>query len=183
MYVCVCMYACMYIYVYRCIFKLRFSFQVFDLICTSFAILDLFSQHMYFIKVEGCKMYIAMLRKYDFISFHFIKAQQKPTSICLIIYKLSTCTKLRHSAHYCVGLRRRNSRNKEWNSSARQNRLTIVTNSREIAHKSWMARCSPRSRILAEAINTMHLISIEQQNEEGNTLHTDPSNNQGSFNR
>ena len=40
-----------------------------------------------------------------------------------------------------------------------------------------------RSRILAEAINTMHLISIEQYNEEGNTLRTDPSNNQGIFNR
>ena len=36
--------------------------------------------------------------------------------------------------------------------------------------------------ILAETINTMHLISIEQQNEEGNTLRTDPSNNQGNFN-
>ena len=28
----------------------------------------------------------------------------------------------------------------------------------------------------------MHVISIEQQNEEGNTLRTDPSNNQGNFN-
>ena len=37
-----------------------------------------------------------------------------------------------------------------------------------------------RSGILLEAINTMHLISIEQ-NEEGNTLRTDPSNNQGNF--
>ena len=39
------------------------------------------------------------------------------------------------------------------------------------------------SRIFAKAINTMHLISIEQYNEEGNTLRTDPSNNQCSFNR
>ena len=40
-----------------------------------------------------------------------------------------------------------------------------------------------RFRILAEAINTMHLISIEKSNEEGNTLRTDPSNNQGNFSR
>ena len=74
-YVCIFMYACMrvciYLYVYRCIFRVRFSFQVFDLICTSFASLGLFSQHIYFIKVEGCKMYIFMLKK-STISFHFI---------------------------------------------------------------------------------------------------------------
>ena len=40
-----------------------------------------------------------------------------------------------------------------------------------------------RSGILAEAINLMHLISIEPWNEERNTLSTDPSNNQGNFNR
>ena len=40
-----------------------------------------------------------------------------------------------------------------------------------------------RSGILAEAINTMHLISIEEQNGEGNALRTDPCNNQGNFNR
>ena len=40
-----------------------------------------------------------------------------------------------------------------------------------------------RSGILAEAINTMmNLISIEQEDEEGNTLRTDPSNSQGNFN-
>ena len=39
------------------------------------------------------------------------------------------------------------------------------------------------SGILAEAINTMHLVCIEQENEEGNTLNTDPYNNQGNFNR
>ena len=39
-----------------------------------------------------------------------------------------------------------------------------------------------RSGILAKAINIMHLISIKQQNEEGNTLRTDPSNNQGKLN-
>ena len=37
------------------------------------------------------------------------------------------------------------------------------------------------SWILAEAKNTMHQISIEQQNEEGNILHTDTSNNQDNF--
>ena len=47
-----------------------------------------------------------------------------------------------------------------------------------------MARCSPRTPlIVAEAINIMHLIRIEQYNEEGNTLRIDPSNNQGNFNR
>ena len=40
-----------------------------------------------------------------------------------------------------------------------------------------------RSGILTEVVNTMHLISIKQQNGEGNTLRTDPSNNQGNFNR
>ena len=40
-----------------------------------------------------------------------------------------------------------------------------------------------RSGILAKAINTMNLISIEQQTEEGNTLLTDLSDNQGNFNR
>ena len=40
-----------------------------------------------------------------------------------------------------------------------------------------------RYRILFQAINTMHLISIEQQNGERNTLRTDPSNNQGNFDR
>ena len=40
-----------------------------------------------------------------------------------------------------------------------------------------------RSRILAEAINTIHLISIEQQNKKGNTLHTDQSNKQENFKR
>ena len=35
---------------------------------------------------------------------------------------------------------------------------------------------------LAETINTIHLISIEQLNEEGNTLRTDLSNNRGNFN-
>ena len=38
------------------------------------------------------------------------------------------------------------------------------------------------SGILAEAINTMHLICIEQ-NEEENTLRIDPSNNQSNFNK
>ena len=70
-----------------------------------------------------------------------IKPQQKLTSICLIIYKHSTHTKLHQPAHYCLGLRRRNSNNKKQNSSARQNRLTLRTNSRVISHKSWMARC------------------------------------------
>ena len=41
----------------------------------------------------------------------------------------------------------------------------------------------PDSGILVEAINTVHLISIKQQNEEGNTLRTDLSNNQGILNR
>ena len=40
-----------------------------------------------------------------------------------------------------------------------------------------------RSGILVEAINTMHLISIDPWNEERNTLRTDPSNKQGNFNR
>ena len=40
-----------------------------------------------------------------------------------------------------------------------------------------------RPGILVEAINTMHLFSIEKQNGEGNTLRTDSSNNQDSFNR
>ena len=41
-----------------------------------------------------------------------------------------------------------------------------------------------RFRILAEAINTVHLISIEQYLEwRKNTLRTDPPNNQGNFNR
>ena len=37
------------------------------------------------------------------------------------------------------------------------------------------------SWILAEAKNTMHLISIKQQNEEGNISRTDPSNDQDNF--
>ena len=39
------------------------------------------------------------------------------------------------------------------------------------------------SGILAEAVNTIHLISIEQQNEEENTLGTQSSNNQGNFSK
>ena len=56
--------------------------------------------------------------------------------------------------------------------------------SREIAKKNLDGEVLPsRSGISAEAINTMmRLISIEQQNEEGNTLRIDPSNNQGNFN-
>ena len=44
-----------------------------------------------------------------------IKFQQKPTIICLTIYKHSTNTKLYQLARFCVGLRGRNSRNKTWN--------------------------------------------------------------------
>ena len=66
---------------------------------------------------------------------------EKPTSICVIIYKHSTHTKLYHPAHCCVGLRRKNSRNKKWKSPPQQNRLTLMTNSRVIPHKSWMATC------------------------------------------
>ena len=81
-----------------------------------------------------------------------IKFQQKSTTICLTIYKHSKYTKLCHPARCCVGLQGRNSRKKKRNLS-----------SRAIAHKSWMARCSPRTPlIVAEAINIMHLISIEQ---------------------
>ena len=39
------------------------------------------------------------------------------------------------------------------------------------------------SGILAEAVNTIHLISIEQQNEEENTSGTQSSNNQGNFSK
>ena len=73
------------------------------------------------------------------------KPQQKLTTICLIICKHSTHTKLRLPAHCCVGLSSGNSRNKQWNSSVRQIGLTLVTNSRAIARNSWMARCSPRA--------------------------------------
>ena len=40
-----------------------------------------------------------------------------------------------------------------------------------------------RYEILVEGINTMNLISIEQYNEEGNALRTDPSNNQSNFSK
>ena len=73
MYVYICMYACMYICI--CIqmyIQGQISFQVFDLICTSFAILALFSQHIYFTKVERCKMCVVIVKKNDFISFHII---------------------------------------------------------------------------------------------------------------
>ena len=74
----------------------------------------------------------------------------KPTTIYLNICKHSKHTKLCYHARCCVrgrgrGLRGRNTRNKKWNLSTRQIGLTLVTNSRTIAHKSWMARCSPRS--------------------------------------
>ena len=48
-----------------------------------------------------------------------IKPQRKPTSICLIICKHFTQTKLHHPARCCIGLRGRNSGNKKWNSSTR----------------------------------------------------------------
>ena len=97
-YVCIYMYTCMYvclwmhvyvcryicICIYICIFSVRFWFKVFDIICTSYAILGLFSQHIYFIKLEGCKLHIAMLKKKQFhIFFHFIFSvlRQKPSQI------------------------------------------------------------------------------------------------------
>ena len=103
-------------------------------------------------------------------------SNKKPMTICLIIYKrtLHTHTKSRHPAHRCcVVLRGMKSRNKEWNSSTRQIGLTLAINCRVIA--------TSRSGILAKAINAVHLISIEQWKGEGNTLYTDPSNNQGNF--
>ena len=70
----------------------------------------------------------------------------KPTTICLIFYKHSTHTKLRHPTRCCcVGLSGRNSRNKKWDSSTRQTGLTFVVNSWAIAHKSWITRCSLRA--------------------------------------
>ena len=47
-----CMYICICVYIHIYIFRVRFWFQVFDLICTSFAISGLFTKHIYFIKVE-----------------------------------------------------------------------------------------------------------------------------------
>ena len=84
----------------------------------------------------------------------------------------------------CVGLTGRESKKKKWKPSTMEIELTLVINSKTITHKSCMTRCSSRAPlIVAEAINAMHLISIEQQNEEGNTLRNDPSNNLGNFNR
>ena len=77
-----------------------------------------------------------------------IKPQQKPTTICLIICKPSTHTKLHHPARCCVGLRERNSRKIKMELIYQITRwigLTLVNNNRVIAQKSWMARCSPRA--------------------------------------
>ena len=74
------------------------------------------------------------------LKIHAKRSEQHQTPIktnlhLLNIYRHSTHTKLRHPAHSCVGLRRRNSRNKKWNSSARQNRLAVVSNSRKLPIK------------------------------------------------
>ena len=63
-------------------------------------------------------------------------------TICLIICQHSKHSKICHHTRCCVGLRGMISRNKEWNSSTRQIRLTLMNNSWTITLKSQMVRCS-----------------------------------------
>ena len=60
MYVCVVwMYACMYsMYIIDVYLGLDFRFGILTYFGTSFDILGPFSSHIYFIKVEGCKIWL-----------------------------------------------------------------------------------------------------------------------------